>query len=271
MYSLNKIQIIGYVTETPNIRVIPSGASVATINVQVVNLIKNKDGEDQESTSFHSVTLWRGLADITKNYITAWSQIYVTWRLETDSWDDQDWHKKYKTKIVGEDLILLSKKDVKATPPEWSWKITSWLNKVDLLWNVTQDIELRKTSTWISVTSFGIATNTKWKNQTTWESEEKTEFHNVVAWDKIAENLASYVKKWAKVFVSWRLHWRPWETPEWVKRVTTEIIADSVRLLGFSNSSLGISKDDGQDYTASAGDGGFSVSATEIRPEDLPF
>jgi len=278
MSSLNRVELVWFLTEDANVRTVGSWISVADVNLYVKTVIKNKEWELQEVWSYHNITLWRGLADIVSKYTKKWSQIFIWWRLETDSWEWEDGQKKYKTKVVWDDLILLSPREA-GTAPEWFSKMTSWVNKTDLIWNITNDLELRETPNWSSVLSFWLATSRKWKNNHTWEYQEKTEFHNVVLWNDIAKDLSAVAKKWSKLFVSWRVQTRSWETPDWEKRYTTEVVADSVRLLWFVENWTSTetvadtsSKSDKSWDLASAADDIPSVDySTDIKPEDLPF
>ena len=289
MISLNRIQLIGHLTEDASVRELPNGVSVADVNLLVKTIIKNSSWEDQEISSYHNITFWRWLADVVKNYTKKWSQVFVSWRLETDSWDDQEWKKRYKTKVVAEDLILLSRKDEQDAP--WWWgKIFSWINKAEVIGNITWDLELRTTPNWTPVTSFWLATNRQWKT-TAWETQEKAQFHNIVAWEKLAESITSNAKKWSKLYICWRAQNRSWETPEWEKKYTTEIIAESIRLLGYVNNSIPDSwykrnqnevktevkteeKTETQNSPAKDPDTPNMSEvnfSSDIKPEDLPF
>jgi|YelNatPaOPRAMG01_1025707.scaffolds.fasta_scaffold90424_3 single-strand DNA-binding protein len=100
-------------------------------------------------------------------------------------------------------------------------------NKVIIAGNVTKDPELRTTPSGQAVTSFGVATNRKFKNSAG-EIQETTEFHNVVAWSRLAELCAQLLKKGSAVLIEGRLQTRSWEGQDGVKRQTTEIIAENM-------------------------------------------
>ena len=104
------------------------------------------------------------------------------------------------------------------------------LNKVQIIWNITQDIELRQTPNWQNVASFSIATNRYW-NDASWNRQEQTEFHNVVLWAKLAEIANQYLSKWKKVYIEWRLQTRNWEAQDGTKRYKTEIIWENMIML----------------------------------------
>ncbi|OGC82521.1 MAG: hypothetical protein A2V81_00965 [Candidatus Abawacabacteria bacterium RBG_16_42_10] len=115
--SLNMVQLIGNVTQDPEIRQIPSGASVCTITVATNRAWKDTQGQLQEEVEFHNVVLWRGLADIAGQYVRKGTKVYIRGYLKTRSWEAQDGTKKYKTEIVGDDLLLLSPKKEGAPSP----------------------------------------------------------------------------------------------------------------------------------------------------------
>ena len=63
----------------------------------------------QEMAEFHSVVLWWKLAEIAGQYLHKGKKIYIEWRLQTRSWEAQDWTKRYKTEIIWENMIMLDK------------------------------------------------------------------------------------------------------------------------------------------------------------------
>lgn len=104
------------------------------------------------------------------------------------------------------------------------------LNKVILVGRLTQDPQIRTTSSGQSVCSFGLATNRVWTNQTTNQREEKTDFHNIVLWGKLAEISSQYLKKGNLLLVEGRIQNRSWQDSSGNKRYKTEIIAENIQL-----------------------------------------
>lgn len=111
MYALNKVQILGNVTAAPEVKVTTNGSKVAQFSVATNRQWKNKDGEKQEDVEFHNVVLWAALADIAEKYVNKGNKVYVEGRLQTRSWETDDGQKRYKTEIVGENIILLTPKN----------------------------------------------------------------------------------------------------------------------------------------------------------------
>ncbi len=103
-------------------------------------------------------------------------------------------------------------------------------NKVIILGRLTQEPELRNTSSGTPVCSFGVATNRVWKDRESGEQERSTEFHNVVAWRNLAEIVSRYLKKGSLILVEGRLQTRSWEDSSGNQRKTTEIVAENIQL-----------------------------------------
>lgn len=236
MFSLNRVHLIGYQTQPVQVRQTPSGATVTDLNIVVPYTFQGQNGTAGEGKSFHVVTLWSSMAEIAGQFVRAGSQVFLSGRLQTDSWEDeQTKEKRSKTKIVALDLILLDPKNGRLDPPQGGKQILQCLNQAFLVGNITRDPEMRTTPNGHHVLTLGVATNERWKDRASNENKERTEFHNVVVWGDLAQEVASGLKKGQKIYVSGRVQTRSFETQAGAKRYTTEIIADAVSLLGVKN------------------------------------
>jgi len=105
------------------------------------------------------------------------------------------------------------------------------VNKVILVGNLGRDPETRYMPDGGAVTNVSIATTETWKDKGSGEKQEKTEWHRVAFFGKLAEIAGEYLKKGSQIYVEGRLQTREWEK-DGVKRYTTEIIANSMQMLG---------------------------------------
>ena len=105
------------------------------------------------------------------------------------------------------------------------------VNKVILMGNLGKDPEVRFMPNGDAVCNFSIATTDNWKDKNG-EKQERTEWHNIVMYRKLAEIAGEYLKKGRPVFIEGRLQTRKWQTKEGQDRYTTEIIAESMQMLG---------------------------------------
>ncbi len=113
------------------------------------------------------------------------------------------------------------------------------VNKVIVLGNLGRDPEVRYTPSGAAVCNLRIATTRNWKSKDSGEKMEETEWHSVVLYDRQAEIAGEYLKKGRPVYIEGRLKTRKWQDKEGVDRYTTEIVADSMQLLGGRDDSTG--------------------------------
>lgn len=110
--------------------------------------------------------------------------------------------------------------------------------KVILCGNVGKDPEIRYTASGTAVVSLSVATSRKWKDKTSGDSQEETEWHRVVFYDRLAEIVGEYAGKGKQILVDGRLKTRKWDK-NGVETYTTEIVAESMQLLGSRDDSSG--------------------------------
>jgi single-strand DNA-binding protein len=102
-------------------------------------------------------------------------------------------------------------------------------NKVIIVGRLTQDPEKRTIpDSGISVASFGVATNSYYKDKSG-NSNEKTEFHNIVLFGGIADNVVNYLKKGSLALFEGRLQTRKWDDKEGNTKYKTEIVCENVQ------------------------------------------
>lgn len=107
---LNKVQIIGRITQDIELKQTPNGQSVTSLSIATNRNWTDGSGMKQEQVEYHNVVLWGKLAEIASQYLGKGRKIYIEGRLQTRSWDAQDGTKRYKTEIVGENMIMLDGK-----------------------------------------------------------------------------------------------------------------------------------------------------------------
>ena len=108
------------------------------------------------------------------------------------------------------------------------------LNKAMLIGNVGRDPEVRYLdgqSGNAKVATFTLATTERYRDRNG-ETRENTEWHNIVAWRNTADVVERYVRKGTQLYIEGRIRTRSWDDQSGNKRYTTEIIADTLQLLG---------------------------------------
>ncbi len=170
------------------------------------------------------------------------------------------------------------------------------LNKAMVIGNLSRDPVLRTTSSGATVCTFGVATNTAWKNSDG-ELQERTEFHNIVAWNKLGEICAQILAVGMLVYIEGEIRTRTWDDDNGVRHYRTEVRASDMKLLdNKGKSGVGVEEareDSGEDEDndedeqddkkkkendkkeekdgKNEKEGEDKEEKEEVDPEDLPF
>ena len=115
MASLNKVILIGNLGRDPETRYLPNGDAVATISVATTETWKDKNGEKQEKTEWHRVSLFRRLGEIAGEYLKKGSQVYIEGRIEYREYE-KDGQKRYTTDIIASEMKMLGSRQGSGEP-----------------------------------------------------------------------------------------------------------------------------------------------------------
>jgi single-strand DNA-binding protein len=107
MSGVNKVIIVGRLGADPEVKTISAGTTVTRLNVATSENWTGKDGQKQEKTEWHRITVWGKLAEICGKHLSKGRQVYVEGRLQTRSWEDQQGQKRYATEIVATTVQFL--------------------------------------------------------------------------------------------------------------------------------------------------------------------
>ena len=110
---INKVILVGNVGQDPEVRYtgdVNNGAKVATIRLATSERYRDRNGNIQEHTEWHTVVVWRNTADVVEKYVKKGTQLYVEGKIRTRSWEDQTGNKRYTTEIMADTLQLLGRK-----------------------------------------------------------------------------------------------------------------------------------------------------------------
>lgn len=104
------------------------------------------------------------------------------------------------------------------------------MNNIILIGRLTKDPELRYTQAGKAVCSFTLAVDRPYSGE-----KKEADFINIVVWNKVGENCAQYLKKGRKAAVQGRLQIRSYEDDSGKRHYVTEVVANNVEFLEFSN------------------------------------
>src|SRR5438132_13885399 len=110
MRGVNRVMLIGNLGRDPDIQHLEGNIAVAKFPLATTETFKDRAGKLISQTEWHTVVLWRGLAELAQKYLHKGSLVYIEGRLRTRSWEDKEGNKKFATEVVGDNLIMLDKR-----------------------------------------------------------------------------------------------------------------------------------------------------------------
>jgi len=110
MRGVNRVVLIGNLGKDPDLQHLEGNIAVAKFPLATTETYKDKNGTLISQTEWHTVVLWRGLADLAQRYLHKGSLIYLEGRIRTRSWEDKDKNKRFITEIIGDNLVMLDKR-----------------------------------------------------------------------------------------------------------------------------------------------------------------
>ncbi|GAA4301239.1 single-stranded DNA-binding protein [Compostibacter hankyongensis] len=110
MRGVNRVTLIGNLGRDPDVQFLEGNIAVAKFSLATTETFKDRSGKLLTQTEWHTVVLWRGLAELAQKYLHKGSLVYIDGRLRTRSWEDREGNKKYATEIVGDNLVMLDKR-----------------------------------------------------------------------------------------------------------------------------------------------------------------
>lgn len=108
--SVNKVILIGNLGKDPEVRRLENGTVVANFPIATSETFTDRNtGEKRESTDWHDIVVWRGLAEVVEKYVRKGMKIYVEGRLKKRTWQDKEGQTRYTTEVLCDNLTILSR------------------------------------------------------------------------------------------------------------------------------------------------------------------
>ena len=104
---LNKVFLIGRLGRDPEVRYMPNGEAVCNFSVATSEKYTDKNGQRQEATEWHNVTMYRKLAEIAGQYLTKGSQVYLEGKIQSRKYQGKDGIERTAYEIIGSEMKML--------------------------------------------------------------------------------------------------------------------------------------------------------------------
>jgi single-strand DNA-binding protein len=103
---LNRVMIMGFLGQDPELRVTSGGNSVLTLSVACNESWLDKNRVRQERVEWVRVTVWGKRAEALSKFLRKGAQVFVEGKLQTNSYEDRDGNKKWSTTVVAHNIIV---------------------------------------------------------------------------------------------------------------------------------------------------------------------
>ena len=114
---LNKVTLIGRLGRDPEIRYMPNGDAVCNFSIATFESWKDKNGQKQEHTEWHAITLYRRLAEIAGQYLKKGSQVYLEGKIQSRKYTDKQGVERTAYEIVCSEMKMLGGGEKQPAPP----------------------------------------------------------------------------------------------------------------------------------------------------------
>ncbi|RYE25410.1 MAG: single-stranded DNA-binding protein [Sphingobacteriales bacterium] len=110
MRGVNRVMLIGNLGRDPELQYLEGNIAVAKFPLATTETFKDKNGNLVSQTEWHTVVLWRGLAELAQKYLHKGSLVFIEGRLRTRNWEDKEKVRRFSTEVVGDNLVMLDKR-----------------------------------------------------------------------------------------------------------------------------------------------------------------
>ena len=107
MGNVNKVILVGNLGADPELKRTPNQRTYCHLSVATSHVFKDKEGQRQEKTEWHRVTVWGENAENCVRFVGKGSSVFVEGRLETRSWEDKEGKKRWSTDVVATRVVFL--------------------------------------------------------------------------------------------------------------------------------------------------------------------
>jgi len=114
---INRVTLVGNLGQDPELKTTPSGQNVCQLRVATTETYKDRDGQKQEATEWHTVVVWGNQAEACGRHLAKGRQVYVEGKIKTRKWTDKEGKERFTTEVVAADVRFLGSAPAKKSEP----------------------------------------------------------------------------------------------------------------------------------------------------------
>jgi len=106
----NRVQLIGNLGTAPEIKEFEGDKKKASLSIATNETYRNQKGELVKETQWHNVVAWGKTASIVETYLEKGSEVCISGKLTSRSYEDAEGNKRFISEIVMSELLMLGSK-----------------------------------------------------------------------------------------------------------------------------------------------------------------
>lgn len=229
----NSVQLIGTVTQKPELRYTAGGLAILDIQLAGTDHVLGDDGKMHDLAWYHRVTVFSKQAEILAEQLDEGVPIFVDARLNYRSWEDQSGQKRSALNLNGIRVDALGfgtrGSDATATDARGQARLNNALNTVTVIGNLTRNAELRYTPNGSAVTRLSVAVNEQYRDRSG-QDKESVHYVDIQVWRELAEACGE-LQKGDPVLVVGRLVTDNWTDNDGNKRYQDRVEGSRIEFL----------------------------------------
>ena len=107
---INKVILIGHLGKDPDIQAF-DGVKRAAFTLATDESYRDKDGNKVDRVEWHSISMWRGLADVAERFLRKGAKVYIEGKLRTRTYPDESGKQRYFTEVLADNMVMLDRKE----------------------------------------------------------------------------------------------------------------------------------------------------------------
>jgi single-strand DNA-binding protein len=116
MAGVNKVILLGNLGADPEVRYLESGSVVARLRIATSEAYKDKEGNRVETTEWHDVDLWDGLAKVAEQYLRQGDSVYIEGKIRSNTWQDEQGNNRKTIRIRATSMNMVRRANAEGQP-----------------------------------------------------------------------------------------------------------------------------------------------------------
>ena len=109
--SVNKVILLGRLVRDPEVRYMPNGEAVCNFSIATSETWNDRNGQRQERTEWHNITMYRRLAEIAGQYLKKGREVYIEGRIQSRKYTGKDGIERTAYDIIANEMKMVGPRE----------------------------------------------------------------------------------------------------------------------------------------------------------------